>query len=223
MIPLLHDFSGEAVLVFGGGTVGARKARRFDREAHVILVAPEFTGDVGAEAEPGCGGSIERVRAAPTPDEVAGWVERTDPVLVVAATDDVEVNEAIEVAAREHGALVNRADQSGGRETGSVVVPATARDDPVSVAISTGGKSPALSRYLRQRIEEEIEGAGAMAELTAELREELQAEGVPPAERRNAIRAVVRDPQVWKGLRTGITNGRQEAERVIRNERGDST
>lgn len=223
MIPLFHDFSGETVLVFGGGAVGARKTRRFAREAHVIVVAPEFTGDTSAEAESGREGSVECVRAAPTPDEVAGWVDRTDPGLVVAATDDVEVNEAAEAAAREHGALVNRADQSGGREAGSVVVPATIRDDPVNVAVSTGGKSPALSRHLRQRIEEEIEGAGAMAELTAELRRELKAEGVPPAERRNAIRAVVRDPQVWKGLRTGVTKGRQEAERVIRNERGDST
>lgn len=233
MIPLMHDFSGETVLVFGGGSVGARKARRFAREARVVVVAPEFTEDDYGErvAQEGHGGneseqdsgSVERVRSAPAPDEVADWVERTGPVLVVAATDNSEVNEAAEVAAREQGALVNRADQSGGREAGSVVVPATVRDDPVTVAVSTGGTSPALSRYLRQQIEDEIAGAGAMAELTAKLRAELKAEGVPPEERRNALRAVVRNPDVWKGLRTGDTNGRQEAERVIRNERGDLT
>ena len=36
MIPLVHDVGGETVLVFGGGTVGARKARRFAREARVV-------------------------------------------------------------------------------------------------------------------------------------------------------------------------------------------
>jgi precorrin-2 dehydrogenase/sirohydrochlorin ferrochelatase len=42
MIPLLHDFSGETVLVFGGGRVGARKARRFAREAKVLELLFRF-------------------------------------------------------------------------------------------------------------------------------------------------------------------------------------
>ncbi|MFC6729041.1 NAD(P)-dependent oxidoreductase, partial [Natronoarchaeum mannanilyticum] len=42
MIPLLHDFSGATVLVVGGGSVGARKARRFAREADVIVLGPDF-------------------------------------------------------------------------------------------------------------------------------------------------------------------------------------
>ncbi|MFC6768071.1 NAD(P)-dependent oxidoreductase, partial [Natrinema soli] len=39
MIPLLHDFTNATVLVFGGGHVGARKARRFAREARVLVVS----------------------------------------------------------------------------------------------------------------------------------------------------------------------------------------
>ncbi len=42
MIPLYHDFSDETVLIFGGGPVGARKARRFAAEARVVVVSPEF-------------------------------------------------------------------------------------------------------------------------------------------------------------------------------------
>ncbi|MDR9382052.1 MAG: NAD(P)-dependent oxidoreductase, partial [Natronomonas sp.] len=45
MIPLYHDFTDETVLVFGGGPVGARKARRFAREAAVVVVSPEFAAD----------------------------------------------------------------------------------------------------------------------------------------------------------------------------------
>lgn len=218
MIPLLHDFEGETVLVFGGGAVGARKARRFAREARVLVVSPTFSASDYGE---GGDGSVERIRAAPAPEDVSEWVARTEPALVVAATDDEAVNEAAETAARDHGALVNRADQAGDREVDSVVVPATVRDDPVTVAVSTGGRSPALSRHLRERIEDEIENAGAMAELTAELRAELKADGTPPAERRKALRAVVRSSTVWKALRTGDTKACQEAQRVIRNERGD--
>lgn len=214
MIPLFHDFEGESVLVFGGGSVGARKARRFAREARVVVVASSF-------ADTDFGGA-DLVRAAPAPDDVADWVERVDPALVVAATDDEAVNEAAERAARTRGALVNRADRSGGRAAGSVVVPATVRDDPVTVAVSTGGTSPALSRYLRERVEVELAGAGAMAELTEALRAELKAEGVPPSERRAAIRAIVRSAPVWKALRSGDSKARQEAERVIRETRGES-
>nr|WP_058582538.1 bifunctional precorrin-2 dehydrogenase/sirohydrochlorin ferrochelatase [Haloprofundus marisrubri]KTG09386.1 siroheme synthase [Haloprofundus marisrubri] len=218
MIPLFHDFTDETVLVFGGGAVGARKARRFAAEATVVVVSPEFGDAESADRE---FGDAELIRAAPAPDEIPEWIARFDPALVVAATNDEAVNAAVEAAARDAGLLVNRTDRAGERDVGSVVVPATVDDDPVMVAISTGGRSPALSKHLRERIEAELEGAGAMAELTGDLRAEMKAEGVPPAERREAIRAVVAASPVWKALRTGESNARKEAQRVIRN-RGES-
>ncbi|WP_411964323.1 bifunctional precorrin-2 dehydrogenase/sirohydrochlorin ferrochelatase [Haloferax sp. YSMS24] len=215
MIPLVHDLSGETVLVFGGGPVGARKARRFARETRTVVVSPEFADRDFGDAE--------LVRAAPAPDDVADWVDRFDPVLVVVATNDTDVNDAAATAARSQGAMVNRADESGDRDAGSVVVPATVDDGAVSVAITTGGSSPALSKYLRERIERDIDGAGAMADLTAELRAELKESTRTPAERRAAIRAVVRDPTVWKALRSADANPRREAARVITNTtQGDS-
>ncbi|KAB1193387.1 bifunctional precorrin-2 dehydrogenase/sirohydrochlorin ferrochelatase [Haloferax sp. MBLA0076] len=215
MIPLVHDLSGETILVFGGGPVGARKARRFARETQTVVVSPEFADRDFGDAE--------LVRAAPAPDDISEWFDRFDPALAVAATNDSAVNDAIVDSARERGVLVNRADRSGEREAGSVVVPATVDDGDVSVAITTGGSSPALSKYLRERIEAELDGAGAMAELTADLRDELKDADHSPAERRDAIRAVVRDPSVWKALRSADTNPRREAARVITDTmRGDS-
>ncbi|MXR39917.1 bifunctional precorrin-2 dehydrogenase/sirohydrochlorin ferrochelatase [Halobaculum sp. WSA2] len=207
MIPLLHDFEGEAVLVVGGGPVGARKARSFAREARTVVVSPAFADRDFGDAE--------LVRAAPAPGEVADWVDRLDPALVVAATDDDAVNGAAERAAREAGALVNRADRSGGRDAGSVVVPATVRDGSVVAAVATGGAAPALSKELRRRIESEIEGAGPMADLVAEIRADLKAADVPPTDRREAVRAVVGSSEVWKALQEGLSNGRQEADRVM--------
>jgi precorrin-2 dehydrogenase/sirohydrochlorin ferrochelatase len=212
VIPLVHDFAGARVLVFGGGPVGARKARRFAAEADVVVVSPAF-----ADAD---FGDADRVRAAPAPDDVADWVARIDPALVVAATDDAAVNDAAAAAARAHGALCNRADRSGSRDPGSVVVPATVSDPPVEVAVTTGGAVPALSAYLRERIGGELAGAGAMADLAADLRSELRDGGLSAAERRDALRAVVRSSRVWKALRTGESNPRREAERVIRQTTG---
>lgn len=221
MIPLYHDFTDERVLVFGGGPVGARKARRFAAEAAVTVVSPDF----GAEDY----GDAELVRAAPSPAAVRDWVDRVEPSLVVAATDDDAVNDAAADAARAVGALVNRADRSDAdgddeddetapdRGARDVVVPATVEDGDVRVAISTGGASPALAKHLRERIEADIAGAGAMADLTGRLRRELRDSDYTAAERRDAVRAVVRSERVWKALRTGESKARQEADRVIRN------
>jgi precorrin-2 dehydrogenase/sirohydrochlorin ferrochelatase len=125
------------------------------------------------------------------------------------------VNEAFAAAAREAGVLRNRADRAGSEDAGSVVVPATVRDDPVVVSVSTSGRSPALSAQLRERLAAEIEGAGAMADLSGDVRADLQARGVAPAVRRAAVRAVVSDAGVWKALRTGTTNARQVASTVV--------
>lgn len=205
MIPLLHDFSSSTVLVFGGGSVGARKARRFSREARTLVISPRFADESFGESE--------FVRAAPEPADIPAWFDRARPALVVAATDGEALNAAIECEARNRGVLVNRADMHGSREPGSVVVPATIREDPVVVSISTGGTSPALSRYLRQRFEPELAGASEMAELTAELREELH--DLPAPQRRESIRTIVASSAVWKDLRSGDTKRSQVIEDVI--------
>lgn len=219
VIPLYHDFAGESVLVFGGGSVGARKASRFAGEARVVVASPAFDDRLVDLAGKG-DRSVELVRAAPDADAVREWIDRLEPALVVAATDDAAVNAAAEAAALDAGLLVNRtdvsaADSGDGRDARSVVVPATVEDDPVRVALSTGGASPALAKALRERVEAEIDGAGAMAELSGELRAELRERGIEPETRREAIRRVVRSEGVWKGLQKGRSNGRQEAYSVI--------
>ncbi|MFB6228501.1 MAG: bifunctional precorrin-2 dehydrogenase/sirohydrochlorin ferrochelatase [Halobacteriales archaeon] len=208
MIPLFHDFAGERVLVFGGGGVGARKSRRFAREAEVLVVGPEF-GDREF-------GGATLLRGAPDPAEVGEWIDRINPALVVAATDDGAVNAAVEEATRERGILVNRADRSGERDPGSVVVPATARDDPVVVAIATGGQAPVLSGFLREDVETLIEGTGALADLLGELRGELDEHGVGSRHRRQALRAVVESEAVRDALNEADREtAREEAVAVI--------
>jgi precorrin-2 dehydrogenase/sirohydrochlorin ferrochelatase len=140
---------------------------------------------------------------------------------VVAATDDADLNAAVADAARDHGALVNRTDVAGERDPDSVVVPATVRDGPVTVAVATGGTSPALSKHLRERFEDDYAGVGELAEITADLRRTLKNEGVPPDERRSAVRSVVRSRRVWKALDSPSRNLGQVATDVIDEHTGD--
>jgi precorrin-2 dehydrogenase/sirohydrochlorin ferrochelatase len=223
MIPLHHDFRGETVLVFGGGPVAARKSRRFAREARVVVVSPEFADGFAPEGDADPDGTVEFVRAAPAPDAVPDWFDRVDPALAVAATDDADLNAAVGATADERGVLYNRADRSGTdrRPVGEVVVPATVRDEPVVASLATGGASPALSKHLRERLETELAGAGAMAELTGDIRADLQERGVDPGLRRTAVRRVVRDSNVWKGLGEGGANPRERATEVVTEVVGD--
>lgn len=203
MIPLLHDFSDARILVFGGGPVGARKARRFDREADVVVVAPEFADADFGEA------TLER--ASPDPTEVADWLDRIEPTLVVAATDDAAVNAAVESAAGDRGLLVNRADHSGERAPGEVVLPAIARDDPVVVGISTHGRAPAVSGVLREELEAEIDGAGALATFVGDLRAEFAERGVEGPHRREALRRIARSDRI----RDIVAHGRTDRAREV--------
>ncbi|AHG00251.1 precorrin-2 oxidase/ferrochelatase [Halostagnicola larsenii XH-48] len=223
MIPLLHDFTDVPVLIFGGGLVGARKSRRFAREADVTVVSPEFVDEPFGPHElddtESTAGSIELVRAGPGPENVEEWIARLEPALVIAATDDGAVNEAVVESARERGILVNRADRSGDRDPGSVVVPATARDEQVVVSISTGGTAPVLSKYLRQELEETLEGASEMATVLGDLRTELKRRDVPPDRRREIVTDVVNSSATWTALRSGASKASQVIEDVLEEER----
>ncbi len=146
------------------------------------------------------------------------WLDKTRPALVVAATSDDECNAAIERAASERGILVNRADRSGqARDAGSIVVPATARDGNVVAAVGTGGRSPALSRELRKRIEPELQGAEIVAAVTSEIRDELKNREIRPHERRTAVRAVVEAESVWNAEdeKTARTEADAVVERIL--------
>lgn len=219
MLPLLHDLSDERVLVVGGGTVAARKARFFAAEAAVVVLARDFDADADFGAE-----IAGRVRVSLSPADLAGWLDRIDPAVVVAATDDGALNDALAVAASDAGILVNRADVRGDREVGSVALPATTRDGEVVVGVGTGGRSPALAAHLRDRIEKavaDLDHADAMASLTADLRADLGEEGVPAADRHAALRAVVRSRAVWTAFHTPGSNPRERAADVISDVIGD--
>jgi siroheme synthase-like protein len=96
-----------------------------------------------------------------------------DVFLVIAATDDPAVNQAVWAAAERHGCLVNVVDDPA---HSNFILPAVVQRDDLSIAISTGGSSPALARRLRERLETLIGPEyGILASVMAELRPELVA------------------------------------------------
>jgi siroheme synthase-like protein len=91
--------------------------------------------------------------------------------LVIAATDNPDVNASVWAEAEQRGCLVNVVDDPA---HSNFILPAVVQRADLSVAISTGGSSPALARRLRERIEDLIGPEyGVLTSLLAELRPEL--------------------------------------------------
>ncbi len=148
------DLEGADVLVVGGGLVGLEKTRGLlEAGARVTVVSPSVVPEL--ECLP-----VELVRRPFEPGDVAGRR------LVLATTSVPEVNRAIFAAADEHGIFCNVADVP---ELCSFILPAIHREGPITVAVSTGGASPALAQWLRARIAEVI--GPEHAQVARQLRE----------------------------------------------------
>jgi uroporphyrin-III C-methyltransferase/precorrin-2 dehydrogenase/sirohydrochlorin ferrochelatase len=111
--------------------------------------------------------------------------------LVIAATDDAEVNRAVAAAAKARRVPVNVVDQP---MLCSFIMPSIIDRSPVIVAVSSGGASPVLARLLRARLETLIPaGYGHLAALAAEFRDRIKAR-LAPAERRRFWERVLQGP-----------------------------
>jgi siroheme synthase-like protein len=162
--PIMLDLTDVPVLVVGGGRVAQRKVEGLLRaRADVTVVAPRI--DDGVRALP-----VRLVERTYEPSDL-------DHVrLVITATDEAAVNAAVSADATRRGIWVNSADDPANC---TFTLPAVARDGEVTVAVATGGASPALASHLRGEIEAwlgEI-GAGDAALTLGQQRNEMHANG----------------------------------------------
>jgi siroheme synthase-like protein len=150
--------------VVGGGPVAARKARGLlGCGATLTVIAPDVCAAM-AELAPL---TIER---RPYAAGDAGAYR-----LVVTATGIPAVDAAVYADAEAAGVWVNSADDI---EHCSFILPSVHRDGSVTVAVSTGGQSPALASWLRARLAaQEGTGLGALAELLGRARQSVHDAG----------------------------------------------
>jgi precorrin-2 dehydrogenase/sirohydrochlorin ferrochelatase len=189
-LPLFIDFSCKKVIIFGGGAVGERKAKYF-APAEVVVVSSSFTPCLEAMGKEGL---IRLERRAITVKDVGALI--TGAFLVVAATGDAALNDEIVRIACDAGILVNSATGES-----PVVVPSLFKRGDIMAAISTGGRSPAMARYVRLRLEASLGGdVEKMVRLQERLRERLKLTVVDQRRREEILRAILDDPDVWEAL-----------------------
>jgi len=165
LYPVNLVVDGRACLVVGAGRVAVGKVRGLvEAGARVTVVAPEVDPAIAAMD----GVTVERrpYRAG----EVAAYR------LVVAATGDPAVNQAVYDDGEAAGVWVNSADDP---ERCSAILPARIRQGRLTVTVSTGGHSPAMASWLRERLAAELGPEyDQLIGLLGEARTEIQAQGV---------------------------------------------
>lgn len=172
--PLMVQLEAKRAVVIGGGAVALRKcALLLDFGARVTAVAPAF--DAGFDMLP----DISCIRDCYMPRYLA------QAEIVIAASDDREINRAVSVFCRENRIPVNVVDDP---ELCSFIVPAVLRRGDLTLAVSTGGKSPATAGRIKRELAEHY-GVDWEERLTllGEIREDILRSDLPPAEKRRRI------------------------------------
>lgn len=141
--PICLDVYGKRCVVIGGGTVALRRVKALlEHGADVKVVSPFLCPELDELARANI---IKAHRNNYKPKDIE------DAFLVVAATDEKGTNEEIIDEARRQNTLVNAVNRQG---ISDFIVPSYFRRGSLTIAISTNGNSPALSRKLRTSLEQ---------------------------------------------------------------------
>jgi uroporphyrin-III C-methyltransferase/precorrin-2 dehydrogenase/sirohydrochlorin ferrochelatase len=204
LFPLFLKLDGRKCVVVGAGSIGAPKIESLLRAGGAVTV-------IALEAQPAI--------AALAREKRIRWIERgleagdlDGALLVVAATNQKAVNQAVAEAARTAGVLCNSVDDPPDCDFyyGSVV-----ERGALQVAISTAGKSPALAQRLREELSALIpEDTGEWLERLGERRLRILAALPPGEERKQALHQLARreicdplDCPVERGLDAILRSG----------------
>ncbi len=184
--PVFFDLRGRSVLVIGGGRLALEKVNGLlAADASVTVVAQTLNDELKKLLEDG---RVEHLARAYQTGDMQGRA------LVMAATGDPSGNPALQADARAIGVPLNAADDP---DNCDFILPAVVRKPPLTLAISTGGGSPAMARRVREELSEYLDTeTSSLADLVAEVRTELRESGefrsIPPDAWQSAMDGQIR-------------------------------
>ena len=174
------DLRGKKCVVVGGGQIARRKAEALIQcGAAVTIIAPTVAPE------------IRQLPAVQVLERQYQTGDLEQVWLVVAATDDEDVNAAVARDANAQRIWANVVDNPA---RSSFIVPAILRRGPITVAVSTAGASPTLAARTRDAIGDAIDPAyGTVAELLGELRPRVLDAVADPKARSAVLRQMASD------------------------------
>jgi uroporphyrin-III C-methyltransferase/precorrin-2 dehydrogenase/sirohydrochlorin ferrochelatase len=163
-LPLFMQLRSQPVVVVGGGHIANRKVDLLRRSgARVTVVSPELREELHKLASKG---ELHYVAERFSEAHIEG------ATLVIAATNDHDVNVAVSKAAQARKIPVNVVDNPA---LSTFIFPAIVDRSPIIVAVSSGGESPVLARRVREQIEALLpEKLGALARFMGARRKAVQ-------------------------------------------------
>ncbi len=187
-VPIFVEASKYKIIVFGGGNVALRKCRYF-QGADITVMTREILPELRD--------IVTKVIIGDIPDDVKDIVDPYD--LVIAATDDKELNARIRNDAAFMGISVNSAH--GG---GNVLIPSVLKREKYTVAVSSQGRVPAFPPYLIGEIDSFLDSKyDSMLDLMIEMRAYALENISPQHKRREFLESVIYDPNVQAAVADG--------------------
>ena len=186
-LPLFMQLRSQPVVVVGGGHIANRKVDLLRRSgARITVVSPELREELHKLASQG---ELHYVAERFSEAHIDG------ATLVIAATNDYDVNVAVSKAAQARKIPVNVVDNP---TLSTFIFPAIVDRSPIIVAVSSGGESPVLARRVREQIEALLpEKLGALARFMGARRKAVQ----------QALGALARRP-FWERIVSGVVGTR---------------
>ena len=203
MIPLFVDCSGKRVVIFGGGEVASRKGAYFSGEADVLVVSRSFSQKITALPVKRRTLDVSTV----SDDLIEGIIDGA--FLVIGAFSDPAQNNRIKKLCTARGTLFNNADG----EAGDVIIPSVTMGENYTLAISTQGNSPAVSRFIREQLEQRYPALDEMIALQRDLRAQLKQYQPSPALRNTVLREVLNDSELWETLKKDPALAREQVKK----------
>jgi len=198
-LPIFMNINQRLCVVIGAGEVAARKVTMLLRaQASVTVYAPEICPTLADLVE---AGRIRYQQARFTDQQLSG------ACLVIAATNNLQVNTAVSLAAQANNIPVNVVDAPA---LCTFTMASIVERSPIVIAISSEGNAPVLARYLRSKIETMLPaGYGRIAAIAGEFRDKVKSKYATSQARRIFWEGVLQGPIVER-----ILAGQEAAARI---------
>lgn len=198
--PMFIDLQDRPCLIVGGGRVALRKVEVLkDFGAHITVIAPAILPEIKAIE-----GILYQEKTFETSD-----LKGLD--LVIAATDDKELNHKISIACKKQSIPVNAVDQI---EDCTFIFPAYLKEGEVVAAFSSGGQSPVITQYLKGKMRPLLtHHLGSLAACLGSLRENMKEKIKTEAERKIVYQEILQ-----LGLEKDTIPSEEEIRKIIEKE-----
>ncbi len=201
LYPINLKIENQKCVVIGGGKVAYRKILRLlDSDAKVEVISPTVCTEIFQLAEQN---KISLRLESYSAEKISTGL------ILIAATDNFELNKKILADGRAKNFLVNDVDGDG-----DFFVPSKIQRGDFLLTISTGGSSPAFAKFVRENLEAEFdENFGAGLEIISRYRQEVKNILQNHEDRKKFWRGIL-TPSMWKLLKNGEL---EKAEGIIKN------